>query len=144
MKFARLRTRDGIKPVIVSGEEAYDLTEFLGDITPNTMDLLEPAAVAAANGKLNRVSLTDAEFAAPIVHTGAVIAIGMNYAAHAAESGSAPPTLPVMKRRPSRHSTGWPSPRTRTLRAPERWRSRSTTLATRVPAARSASPRRST
>ena len=96
MKFARLRTRDGIKPVIVSGEEAYDLTEFLGDITPNTMDLLEPAAVAAANGKLNRVSLTDAEFAAPIVHTGAVIAIGMNYAAHAAESGSAPPTLPVM------------------------------------------------
>lgn len=96
MKFARLRTRDGIKPVIVSGEEAYDLTEFLGDITPNTMDLLEPAAVAAANGKLNRVSLTDAEFAAPIAHTGAVIAIGMNYAAHAAESGSAPPTLPVM------------------------------------------------
>lgn len=96
MKFARLRTSDGIKPVIVSGEEAYDLTEFLGDITPNTMDLLEPAAVAAANGKLNRVSLTDAKFAAPISHTGAVIAIGMNYAAHAAESGAAPPKLPVM------------------------------------------------
>ena len=96
MKFARLRTSDGITPVIVSGDEAYDLTEFLGDITPNTMDLLEPAAVAAANGKLNRISLTDAEFAAPISHTGAVIAIGMNYAAHAAESGAAPPKLPVM------------------------------------------------
>ena len=96
MKFARLRTNNGIKPVIVSGDEAYDLTEFLGDITPNTMDLLDPAAVAAANGKLNRVDLADAEFAAPIAHTGAVIAIGMNYAAHAAESGSAPPKLPVM------------------------------------------------
>lgn len=96
MKFGRVRTSDGIKPVIVSGDEAYDLTEFLGDITPNTMDLLDPAAVAAANGKLNRVSLTDARFAAPISHTGAVIAIGMNYAAHAAESGAAPPKLPVM------------------------------------------------
>ena len=96
MKFARLRTSNGITPVIVSGEEAYDLTEFLGDITPNTMDLLDPAAVAAANGKLTRVSLADAKFAAPISHTGAVIAIGMNYAAHAAESGAAPPKLPVM------------------------------------------------
>ena len=96
MKFARLRTSDGVQPVIMSGDEAYDLTEFLGDITPNTMDLLEPAAVAAANGKLNRISLTDAEFEAPISHTGAVIAIGMNYAAHAAESGAAPPKLPVM------------------------------------------------
>lgn len=96
MKFGRVRTSDGIKPVIVSGDEAYDLTEFLGDITPNTMDLLDPAAVAAANGKLNRVSLMDARFAAPISHAGAVIAIGMNYAAHAAESGAAPPKLPVM------------------------------------------------
>ncbi|MFT4166833.1 MAG: fumarylacetoacetate hydrolase family protein [Microlunatus sp.] len=96
MKFARLRTSDGITPVIVSGDEAYDLTEFLGDLAPNTMDLLDPAAAAAAEGKLNRVSLTDAEFAAPISHTGAVIAIGMNYAAHAAESGAAPPKLPVM------------------------------------------------
>lgn len=96
MKFARLRTSNGITPVIVSGDEAYDLSEFLGDITPATMDLLEPAAVAAAGGKLNRISLTDAEFAAPISHTGAVIAIGMNYAAHAAESGAAPPKLPVM------------------------------------------------
>ena len=96
MKFARLRTSNGSKPVIVSGDEAYDLTELLGDITPDTMDLLDAAAVAAAGGKLNAVDLTDAEFAAPIARTGAVIAIGMNYAAHAAESGSAPPKLPVM------------------------------------------------
>ena len=96
MKFARLRTPDGTRPVVVSGDEAYDLSELLGDISPTTMDLLDSAAVAAANGKLNAVDLAGAEFEAPISRTGAVIAIGMNYAAHAAESGSAPPLMPVM------------------------------------------------
>lgn len=96
MKFARVKTAYGTRPVVVSGDEAYDLSEQLGDITPKTMDLLDAAAVAAANGRLNRVDLTDAEFEAPIATTGAVIAIGMNYAAHAAESGSAPPSVPVM------------------------------------------------
>jgi 2,4-diketo-3-deoxy-L-fuconate hydrolase len=96
MKFARLRTPSGARPVVVSGDGAYDLSELLGDITPKTMDLLDSAAVAAANGKLTAVDLTDADFEAPVATTGAVIAIGMNYAAHAAESGSAPPSMPVM------------------------------------------------
>ena len=96
MKFARLRTADRTVPVLVSGSEAYDLSELLGDITPATMDLLDSAAVSAANGKLNTVDLSDAVYEAPIASTGAVIAIGMNYAAHAAESGSAPPTSPVI------------------------------------------------
>ena len=30
MKFARVRTADGTRPVVVSGDEAYDLTELLG------------------------------------------------------------------------------------------------------------------
>lgn len=96
MKFARVRTANGTRPVVVSGEEAYDLSELLGDISPQTMDLLDSAAVAAANGKLNAVDLAQAAYEAPISRAGAVIAIGMNYAAHAAESGAAPPTLPVM------------------------------------------------
>jgi len=96
MKFARLRSENGTMPVVVSGDEAYDLSEMLGDITPKTMGLLDSAAVAAAGGKLNAVELGDAEFEAPIASTGAVIAIGMNYAAHAAESGAAPPSVPVM------------------------------------------------
>lgn len=96
MKFARVRTSTGSRPVVVSGDEAYDLSELLGDITPKTVDLLDDAAVAAANGKLNGVDLTDAEFESPVASTGAVIAIGMNYAAHAAEPGAAPPAVPVM------------------------------------------------
>jgi 2,4-diketo-3-deoxy-L-fuconate hydrolase len=96
MKFARIRTGDGARPVVVAGEEAYDLSELLGDLTPKTMDGLDEAATAAAGGRLNAVDLAEAIFEAPVSGTGAVIAIGMNYAAHAAESGSAPPALPVM------------------------------------------------
>lgn len=96
MKFARVRTATGTMPVIVSGDNAFDLRELLDDITPASMTLLDAAAAAARDGRLTAVDLTGAEFAAPIARTGAVIAIGMNYAAHAAESGSAPPPIPVM------------------------------------------------
>ena len=40
MKFARVRTENGIRPVVVSGDEAYDLSELLGDLTPKTLPLL--------------------------------------------------------------------------------------------------------
>ena len=96
MKFARVRTGNGTRPVVVSGDEAYDLGELLGDLTPKTVPLLAEAAAAAAGGRLNRIDLADVTFDAPVAPPGAVIAIGMNYAAHAAESGAAPPPVPVM------------------------------------------------
>jgi 2-keto-4-pentenoate hydratase/2-oxohepta-3-ene-1,7-dioic acid hydratase in catechol pathway len=96
MKFARIRTATGTRPVVVSGDEAYDLSELLGDLAPKTMELLDEAATAAAGGRLTAVDLTGAVYDAPISRPGAVIAIGMNYAAHAAESGSPPPAVPVM------------------------------------------------
>jgi 2-keto-4-pentenoate hydratase/2-oxohepta-3-ene-1,7-dioic acid hydratase in catechol pathway len=43
---------------------------------------------------------------APVVRPGAVVGIGMNYAAHAAESGSAPPEIPVVFLKPTNTVTG--------------------------------------
>ena len=43
---------------------------------------------------------------APIARPGAVVGIGMNYAAHAAESGSAPPEIPVVFLKPSNTVAG--------------------------------------
>jgi 2-keto-4-pentenoate hydratase/2-oxohepta-3-ene-1,7-dioic acid hydratase in catechol pathway len=96
MKFARVRTADGTRPVVVAGEEAYDLSGLLGDLTPETMARLDEVAAAAADGRLDALDLGRAVFEAPIGRPGAVLAIGMNYAAHAAESGSPPPPVPVM------------------------------------------------
>ena len=72
--------------------------ELLGDLTPKTLPLLAAAAGRRRPaGKLNAARPRPTPvFDAPIARTGAVIAIGMNYAAHAAESGSAPPPIPVM------------------------------------------------
>jgi len=43
---------------------------------------------------------------APVARPGALVGIGMNYAAHAAEAGSAPPEVPVMFLKPSNTVTG--------------------------------------
>jgi 2,4-didehydro-3-deoxy-L-rhamnonate hydrolase len=42
----------------------------------------------------------------PVARPGAVVGIGMNYAAHAAESGSAPPEIPVVFLKPSNTVAG--------------------------------------
>jgi len=42
----------------------------------------------------------------PVARPGSVVGIGMNYAAHAAESGAAPPTVPVVFLKPTNTVTG--------------------------------------
>ena len=42
----------------------------------------------------------------PVARPGSVVGIGMNYAAHAAESGAEPPTIPVVFLKPSNTVTG--------------------------------------
>lgn len=45
---------------------------------------------------LPTIDITGLRIGAPIAKPGAVLCIGMNYVAHAAESGSAPPTVPIL------------------------------------------------
>src|SRR5829696_714333 len=96
MKFARVRTETGIRPVAVADEVAYDLSARVPDVDPSTVVQLADLGRAVRAGELPTTDLDGADFAAPVRGVGAVIAIGMNYAAHAAESGAAPPALPVM------------------------------------------------
>jgi 2-keto-4-pentenoate hydratase/2-oxohepta-3-ene-1,7-dioic acid hydratase in catechol pathway len=93
MKFARVRTTD--RPVVVSDGTAYDLSGLVGDLTPETLPSLTGLAPGAVD-QLPEVDLSRVEFDAPVARVGAVIAIGLNYAAHAAESGAVPPAYPVM------------------------------------------------
>src|SRR5919112_2289844 len=96
MKFGRVRTVTGVRPVAVADEVAYDLSGRVPDLDQSTVGELADLGRAVRAGELPTIDLEDAEFAAPVRGVGAVIAIGMNYAAHAAESGAAPPALPVM------------------------------------------------
>jgi 2,4-diketo-3-deoxy-L-fuconate hydrolase len=96
MKFARVRTSTGVRPVAVVDEVAYDLSDRIPDLDPRTLGDLAELGRAVRAGELPTTDLDGADFDAPVGGVGAVIAIGMNYAAHAAESGAEPPALPVM------------------------------------------------
>ncbi|MGZ0152961.1 fumarylacetoacetate hydrolase family protein [Kribbella sp. WER1] len=99
MKFARLGPVGAEKPVVVTDDGVRDLTGVTADLDARFWETDGPARVAAAlaAGELPPVENADAlRIGAPITRPGAIVCIGMNYAAHAAESGAEPPSTPVI------------------------------------------------
>jgi 2-keto-4-pentenoate hydratase/2-oxohepta-3-ene-1,7-dioic acid hydratase in catechol pathway len=99
MKFARLGPLGEELPVLIDGDATFDLSPLTRDIDGEFLSSDGPAraAEARANGALEEVAEAGAlRIGAPIARPSAVVCIGMNYAAHAAESGSAPPEVPVV------------------------------------------------
>ena len=94
MRFARLGPVGAEIPVVWEGDRAFDLRPVTPDVDGAFLsaDPVSATQRALAAGELREV--TDAaslRIGAPIARPSAVYCIGMNYAAHAAESGSAPP-----------------------------------------------------
>ncbi|WP_169580632.1 MULTISPECIES: fumarylacetoacetate hydrolase family protein [Microbacterium] len=99
MKFSRLGPVGAEMPVVWDGERAYDLRPITDDIDGAFLERGPADAVRRAldEGRLPLVPDAAAlRVGAPIARPSAVYCIGMNYAAHAAESGSAPPENMVM------------------------------------------------
>jgi 2,4-didehydro-3-deoxy-L-rhamnonate hydrolase len=99
MRFARLGNAGDEIPVVVDGDRRLDLRRITADIGAGFLggDGIERAREALAAGELPELPDASAlRVGAPIARPSAVYCIGMNYAAHAAESGSAPPTQLVM------------------------------------------------
>lgn len=99
MRIARLGPVGAETPALVTDDATYDLSGLTADIDSKFFETggLEKVREAFEAGDLP--VLEDAEslrVGAPIARPSAVICIGMNYAAHAAESGSAPPEVPIM------------------------------------------------
>jgi 2-keto-4-pentenoate hydratase/2-oxohepta-3-ene-1,7-dioic acid hydratase in catechol pathway len=99
MRLGRLGPIGAEVPVAWRGDEAYDLREVATDIDATFWTSGGPEVVRRrlAAGDLPR--LDDAEgmrVGAPIARPGAVVCVGLNYAAHAAESGVEPPKQPVI------------------------------------------------
>jgi 2-keto-4-pentenoate hydratase/2-oxohepta-3-ene-1,7-dioic acid hydratase in catechol pathway len=77
----------------------YDLTPLTADIDGAFLaaDGIARATEAAAAGQLPVLDGTEGlRVGAPVAKPGAVICMGQNYAAHARESGSAPPVAPII------------------------------------------------
>jgi len=114
MKIMRLGDNGKEQPaVLVSAEDG---AEQYYSLLPLTRDVDGAFLAAGGLGKVREALNAGAlpilagaaglRVGAPLARPGAVVGIGMNYAAHAAESGAAPPEIPVVFLKPTNTVTG--------------------------------------
>ena len=97
MRLMRIGARDAEIPVVEVGDRHYDLSGVVTDIDPAFWpDGPAEAAAALEAGTLPEIDISGQRIGAPIARPSAVICIGQNYAAHAAESGAPAPTQPII------------------------------------------------
>lgn len=99
MRFARLGPVGIEIPVVFDGDRALDLRPITLDVDGPFLSGggIERTRSALRAGSLPELAdAASLRIGAPITRPSAVYCIGMNYAAHAAESGSAPPEQLVM------------------------------------------------
>ncbi|MBV1851762.1 fumarylacetoacetate hydrolase family protein [Catellatospora tritici] len=96
MKLMRLGAPGAERPVLYADGRHYDLSGITADIDGAFLASGGLDRVRAASGDLPELDGTGLRVGAPIARPGAVVCIGQNYAAHAAESGAQPPTTPIM------------------------------------------------
>ncbi|WP_309107400.1 fumarylacetoacetate hydrolase family protein [Arthrobacter sp.] len=113
IKLARLGERGKEKPAVVTtdanGDEKYfslaTLTRDVDGVFLANQGISRTRQALDA-GTLPEVSAAGLRVGAPVARPGAIVCIGMNYAAHAAESGAAPPEIPVVFLKPSNTISG--------------------------------------
>ncbi|MFJ8790641.1 fumarylacetoacetate hydrolase family protein [Streptomyces sp. NPDC102462] len=92
MKLARIGEAGRETPVVVAEDHYLDLSALTDDIDGTFLSRsLDRVAAAVRAGELSRIERDGQRIGAPIARPSAVICVGMNYAAHAAESGAEPP-----------------------------------------------------
>lgn len=99
MKLARLGAPGVEVPVVVDGDRYLDVRPIVADYTGAAFDagVLGQIRAAVTAGTLSELpGAADMRVGAPVARPGAVLCIGLNYTAHAAESGATPPELPVL------------------------------------------------
>lgn len=112
MKLVRIGAPGAEVPAVFHGDRYHSLKLVTGDIDGSfwTSGGLAKAAEALARGSLAEVDVRGARFGPPIARPSSVVCIGMNYAAHAAESGSSPPAAPIIFHKAPNTVTGTNDP----------------------------------
>ncbi|WP_117208193.1 fumarylacetoacetate hydrolase family protein [Allorhizocola rhizosphaerae] len=99
MKLLRLGERGAERPVLLDPDGRHlDATPVTADFDPGFFagDGIERLRGAHEAGALPEIDPTGLRIGAPIARPGSLLCIGLNYTAHAAESGVAPPAEPVL------------------------------------------------
>ena len=95
MKLMRLGPPGAERPVLFADDTYYDLTGLTADIDGAFLAGGGVDRVRAATD-LPVLDVTGLRVGSPVARPGAVLCIGQNYAAHAAESGAEPPASPIV------------------------------------------------
>ncbi|WP_017198760.1 fumarylacetoacetate hydrolase family protein [Arthrobacter sp. M2012083] len=113
LKFARLGTAGNEQPAVIAqdadgAEKYFSLRALTNDIDGGFLasDGIERTRGALDKGELPEISPEGLRIGAPVARPGAVVAIGLNYTAHAAESGATPPEVPVVFLKPTNTIAG--------------------------------------
>lgn len=99
MKLARLGPSGAERPVVLDGDATYDLSGVTADIDGNFLasNGIDRARQALeADGLPELPGAASLRVGAPVARPSAVVCVGMNYAAHAEETGAAPPEAPIL------------------------------------------------
>lgn len=99
MELLRLGPTGHERPALKEADTVYDLTPLCADIDGEFLatDGIDRARTALSAGQLPRWDdALGQRIGAPVAQPQGVLCIGQNYAAHAAESGSAPPNEPIL------------------------------------------------
>lgn len=93
MRLMRIGEAGRERPVVVVGDDFYDISEIFEDVDSTFWlhDGPERVRLALEIDALPQIDVTGERIGAPIARPGVVVCIGLNYAAHAAETGVAPP-----------------------------------------------------
>ncbi len=97
-EFLRFGAMGSEIPAVRTARGVFDLRSLTSDIDGPFLaaDGLRRARQAAQEGQLDPLDVSGLRWGAPIARPMAVICIGQNYAAHAAESGDKPPSRPII------------------------------------------------
>ncbi len=99
MYLMRLGQPGAERPAVRTGDgTVYDLSPLTDDIDGAFLEGagLDRVRDALAAGGLPTVDIAGQRVGPPVARPGAIICIGQNYAAHAAESGAPPPESPII------------------------------------------------
>jgi 2,4-didehydro-3-deoxy-L-rhamnonate hydrolase len=99
MRLARLGPAGAERPVVLDGERVLDLGGMTADIdgTFFAQGGVDTVRLALEAGDLPELpAADDLRVGSPVARPSAVVCIGMNYGAHAAESGAQPPEMPII------------------------------------------------
>jgi 2,4-diketo-3-deoxy-L-fuconate hydrolase len=99
MKLMRVGQRGREVPVVsLDGEVFLDARSVTDDYHPDFFSGrgLDDLRAAVKSAALPTMDVFGLRIGAPVARPSAVICIGQNYAAHAAESGAEPPTIPIV------------------------------------------------